>query len=621
MNDHLLIGLAMILAMGVGAQWLSWRLRLPAILVLLLCGFIVGPIAQAWRGTPWVNPNELFGEELLSPIVSVAVAIILFEGGLSLKLAELRLIGRIVRNLVTIGVATSWVLGATAAYFLIGLDGPLALLLGAILVVTGPTVIIPLLRQVRPSPQVGSVLKWEGMLIDPIGAMLAVLVFEWITTRSSTGHDHNATGALFAITATFFTGTICALIGALLIVVPLRRYWIPDYLQSPATLAVAVLAFAISNHFQAESGLLAVTVMGLILANQRYVTIQHIVEFKENLRVLLISSLFIILAARLEVNDLKQLNWGSFQFLLLTIVVIRPISVWLSTIGSGWSWQKKLLVSAIAPRGIVAASVTSIFAIRLLNQDYTGAEQLVPHTFLVIVGTILFCALTSSPLARWLSLSTINPQGVLFVGAHDWARALANTLKNEGFEILMVDTNRDQVLTARMQGLNAIHGSILSEDVLDDLDLSEIRRVLAITANDQANALATLRLTEYVGREGAYQLPPADTDFEKDTKSYPHRLHGRYLFSKNATAEQLGKGFERGAVIKATKLTQEFNYESFKKLYGTDALPLMVITETGQLRIAALDDPIDPKPSQCLISLVQAESIERRTRGEEQKKN
>ena len=242
----MLIGLAAIFVLGIGAQWLSWRLRIPTILALLLAGFVAGPV------TGFIEPESLFGD-LLFPVVSLSVAVILFEGGLSLKLSELAEIGKVLRNLIVIGASVAWIFTALMAYLLLDVPISIALLIGAVLVVTGPTVILPLLRQVRPAGQLGSILKWEAILIDPLGATLALLVFEGIKISETSEATREVA---FAIIRTIIVGGGAGLVGALILTLLLRRYWIPDFLQNPVTIMFVVAIFAVSNTLQEESGLL-----------------------------------------------------------------------------------------------------------------------------------------------------------------------------------------------------------------------------------------------------------------------------------------------------------------------------------------------------------------------------
>lgn len=584
-----------IIVLGITAQWMAWRLRIPSILLLLIFGFIAGPI------TGLLNPDELLGD-LLFPAVSLAVALILFEGGLSLKISDLRVTGHVVRNLVTIGVVVAWVLSATAAFFILEFDVPIALLFGAILVVTGPTVIMPLLRHIRAVGQISAITKWEGIVNDPIGAILAVLVFEAVV---ASGVQESTTTVIISVIETFAIATVFGGLVAWLLVQLLKRYWIPDYLQNSVILMVVIAAFTVSNVLQKESGLFTVTVMGIILANQKAISVKHIIEFKENLGILLLSSLFIILAARLKLEDLSHLGWSSVLFLAALMFIIRPAGVLLSTIKSGLAWQEKLFLIWMAPRGIVAAAVTAIFALELAEEaGYHQAELMVPEMFFIIVGTVTIYGLSAAPLGRWLGVAQPNPQGVLMAGSHRWARAMASALKDEGFEVLLVDTNRENLNQARLEGLNTFYASILSEYILDEIEVGGLGRLFALTPNDEVNSLASLHFIEVFGREKVYQLAPKEAgDGRKEAVSMP--LRGRLLFDPDLTYRELTRRFESGWVVKTTNLTQQFKYNAFLELYGTKAIPLLLVDEIGNLRVFTADQELLPKAGECIISLVE----------------
>jgi NhaP-type Na+/H+ or K+/H+ antiporter len=607
MNEELMIGLSAVLVLGIGAQWFAWRLKLPAILMLLGFGFLAGPVPEAIYGEPWLDPDGLFGE-MLFPMISLSVAVILFEGGLTLKLSELRKIGGAVRNLVSVGVGVTWILTTTAAHLLLKFDMPMSLLTGAIFTVTGPTVVGPLLRHVRPSGQLGPVLKWEGILSDPIGALLAVLVFQAIAGGEQGATNHSLTQSLIAGGQALASGLMVGLSCAVLLVVMFKRYWVPDFLHSAVTLALVVLAFQVSNMMHPESGLLAVTLMGVLLANQRYASVSHVIEFKENLRVLLISTLFILLAARLGVADVKRLDLGGLGFMLALILIVRPASVSLATIGTGMPWKERLWLGLVAPRGIVAAAVASIFAFRLIESGQPGAEDLVPVTFLVIVGTITFSGLTAGPIARVLGLAKLDPQGVLIVGAHEWARQIAGVLKEEGIVVVMIDTNRRNINAAKMAGLNAHHGSILSDELLDRIDLTETRRAMALTPNDEANALAAVHLIEPYSRRDVFQLLPDRMGVMEEKSAKSHDLHGRYLFGEGITFAELTARFGTGHVLKTSKITESYDYKMFREHYGEEATPLFIINESGGLVTVTADAKLEPQPGQKLVSLVHGES-------------
>jgi NhaP-type Na+/H+ or K+/H+ antiporter len=592
--EDTIYGLVMVIGFGILAQWMAWRLKLPSILFLLIFGFLAGPI------TGLLDPDKLFGD-LLLPVVSISVAIILFEGGLTLRISELRETANMVRNMITIGVLVTWLATAALAYFILHLNLTLSVLMGAILVVTGPTVIGPLLRHIRPVGRVGNIIKWEGILNDPVGVLLAVLVFEAVLA----GELQEASALIFfAVLKTLFFGVVVAGIGSVLLTFLLRRYWIPDFLQEAATLTIMVIVFVISNHFQEESGLFAVTIMGIVLANQKKVSIQHIVDFKENLRVLIISSLFIILAARMQLSDLAYIDWNSVLFLIALILVVRPLAVALSSIKSDLNWKMRLFVAWMAPRGIVAAAISAVFALRLSEVGVPQTEYLVPIIFMVIIGTVGVYGSTAPLLARWLKIGETDPQGVTIVGAHSWARDIAKALREEGFKVLLIDSNRHNEYISRMEGLNTYHGSVLSEYIFDELEFDGIGRLIALTSNDEANSLAALHFSELFGRAEVFQLVPDDLEEDEEEEFSPQHLRGRFLFGKGVHYAYLTERFTRGAVIKKTKLTRDFDYAAFKKLYGQSAIPLFSVTETGKLQVFTAELSPEPQTGQTLISVV-----------------
>lgn len=599
MNESLLIGLTAVLTLGILSYWIAWRIHLPAILVLLLIGFIAGPV------TNFLNPDEIFGD-LLFPLISISVAIILFEGGLSLQFKELKDTAQVVRNLVTIGVVVTWATGFLAAYYILKLSFSTALLLGAILIVTGPTVIIPLLQHLNLISRIGSVAKWEGIINDPIGAILAVLVFEVIIIG---GSQAAATIVAFGILKTIVIGFALGAAGAYLLVFLLKRYWVPDSLQNPTTLMLVVIVFACSNVLQAESGLMTVTIMGIILANQKRVLINHIVEFKENLRILFISALFILLAARLNIGDLRQINLQSIAFLATLIFIARPAAVFLSTIGSKLNIRERAFLLWMAPRGIVAAAVASIFTFELTEAGISEAYALKPLTFLVIIGTVVLYGITASPVAKWLKLAKPNPQGVLIVGGHSWAREIARILQEKEFRVCIADTNWGNISAARMEGIPTYYGSILSENVLDEIDLAGIGKMMALTPNDQINNLSILHFSGIFDRAELYQLTHRDKQ-EKERDRVSPQLRGRILFDNEITYDDITRRYNRGAKIKSVHLTEKFDYESFRRRYGEKALPMFVITEANDLEVFATDNTPEPEEEQTLICLVEEEKEE-----------
>ncbi|HSR63431.1 MAG TPA: sodium:proton antiporter, partial [Gammaproteobacteria bacterium] len=380
MNSHILLSLAGIGVLGIACQWIAWWAKLPAILFLLIGGIIVGPT------TGLLEPDALFGE-LLFPIVSLSVAVILFEGSLTLKFEELKGLGPMVRNLISIGALTTWIITAITAHYLVGFSLELAFLFGAVVVVTGPTVIIPMLRTVRPNAKISNTLRWEGIAIDPLGALLAVLVFDFIITSQSGNAIENV---IFGFGRIVLNGVVIGYIAAHALGFILRRHLVPEYLRNVLALILVFSVFTISDLAAHESGLLAVTIMGMVMANMKDTNIDDILDFKESLSVLLISGLFIILAARVEFYQFDQIGWQTMLMVLAILMLIaRPLGVWLSAIGSDLTTREKILIAWIGPRGIVAAAVASVFALRLEEAGYSDAVYLVPLTFTVIIGTVI----------------------------------------------------------------------------------------------------------------------------------------------------------------------------------------------------------------------------------------
>jgi len=597
--------------LGVTAQWLAWRIRVPSILLLLLFGLGLG----YWT-TPDAVLNELAGSDddfstrILLPLVTLSVAVILFEGGLSLRWGQLAGQANTVMRLIVFSSVITWILTAIISHYLLGLSWGVSWLLGAILMVTGPTVVGPLLRQIRPNRRLTSILQWEGILIDPVGAIAAVLVFEVI------GHSGQASVlAMFGmVLQTFLIGLAVGLIVAVFLVLVIRNYWLPDFLDGVFFLVVALAAFAVSNSISEESGLVAVTILGIALANQKLVSVDHVLAFKENLRVLLIGSLFIVLGSRLKLSDLADIGWVGIPFLLLLIFFVRPVSVWIATIGCKLPAKERFFVGAVAPRGIVAASVASVFGLKLATLGngidansvwMMEAKLLTPITFLVILGTVAFCGLGAGPLARRLGLSEPNPQGILFVGADAWVRELSQVLNKFNITTLILDSNYSNFSAARMAGLNAHCVNALSEHIQESLELSGIGRVFSVTPNDEVNTLVVQEYMRFFSRASMYQLPyEGKTSARWQTLSESRR--GRSLFDKRATTATLNKMVRDGGTIKATSLTNAFTLDDFYKQHGDDAIVMMGLGIDGRLKIRSAQGNFVLVAGDSVIALVSA---------------
>jgi NhaP-type Na+/H+ or K+/H+ antiporter len=592
-----MLALAGILLLGIGTQWLAWRLRMPAILLLLFVGFCVGPFSGQL-----IDPDALLGEAL-QPFVALSVAVILFEGGMTLRFRELAGAGRAVTLLVVLGPVFTFALAGGAAYYVLGFAWQPAALLGALLIVTGPTVIGPLLRHVQPSGNVAKVVRWEGIVTDPIGAIAAVLVFQ--AFLQSGDHDP-VTGLWKAVLA---GGGLGLLMGEIVVVL-LKKKLIPDFLHAPVTLALALLAFVAADEIQHESGLLAVTLMGVVLANQRRVVVEHILEFKENMRVILVSTLFILLAARLPLEEFTRIDLRSVGFVVVLIVVVRPLAILFSTLGSGLTWPEKAFVAWMAPRGIVAAAVASVFALQLDPERFPEAEHLVPVVFLVIITTVAVYGLTAAPLARRLGLSKGTPQGVVFIGAHSWSRAMAMALSEEGVEVLLVDTNYREVQAARILGLRAHYGNALSDEFEVEVPLDGLGHLVCLTHNDQVNALACLHFAATFGRGQVHQLRPEDGG---PGEELPAHLRGHVLFGDEVTYWQLESRFRRGDVIKRTRLGEGFSLAEFEEMHGLPdepVIPLFVLGQDGKLSVVAAGERLQPKVGDTLVALIASQGAD-----------
>jgi len=543
-----------------------------------------------------MQPDDVLGV-VLNPFISLSVAIILFEGGLSLRISDLKYTGRSIRNLILFGSLISWVLIALLAFLVLGFDLRLSLLLGAILLVSGPTVVTPMLRQIKLKHSLSSILRWEGIIIDPIGASLAVLIFE--TILSQTAGNPFGTGAVIVI-ATLLNGLIIGSLGAIFMIIAFKKRLIGDYLQESFTLIMVLATYAIADMIQSESGLLVVTIMGIILANQQYVVIRHIISFKENITVLLISSLFVILAARVEMAELVSVfNIKTAIFLALLIVLVRPLTVFLSTIKSGISVKEKIFLSSLYPRGIVAAAVASIFAIRLDTVGYPQADQIIPITFLTIIVTVFFYGLMGKPLVKLLNLRR-DQKGLIIVGAHQFARLLAKTLELANIPILLIDTNIENVIAAKEMGLVTKHSSILSKKIKDEVEMSSYGKILSLTSSDETNLLASIEYMHVISPLNIFRLYPKDRKKDLFTKSN----NGFFFVSKGTTSSFLDSKILAGASLKPSTLTEEFTFEDFQNAFP-DAILLALISKKGSLLFFYEGHGIKPSPGSILISLRQ----------------
>ena len=550
---------------SVLAQWIAWAFRVPAILFLLLTGLILGPFSGV------LEPDALLGD-LLFPVVSLSVAVILFEGSLTLHFRELKGIGKVVRNLCSIGMITTCLVISLSAYWILELNWRVAAVLGAVLVVTGPTVIAPLLNSMRPNQDIDRILRWEGIVIDPIGALFAVLVFEAVML---VGQGEVLSHTIIALFKTLGVGLTIGVVAGWLTTLLIRREWLPFELHKFGILALVLISFTVSNHLSHESGLLAVTVFGIWLANQDELEIDSVLEFKEDLSMILISSLFILLAARLKLSDLMMLHSDVFIFLAIVLFVARPACIAISTFKTDLPLKSRLVLAWIAPRGIVAAAVGSVFALSMVEAGIADAEKIVPLIFTVIIVTVVLQSLTATPLAKLLKVRQPAPNTILIIGANHVARAIACGLKDQNIPVHLSDPAWENCKMARMDGVPCYYGNPQSEHAERYLPLTTIRSVLALSPNRHHNALGVQYFSHLLDENDVFSLR-SSTNHAKANKDSATFLSRQILFGDNGAYARLSSLIAKGGKVSATRISEEFSWEQYKDV-NSEAIPLFIL--------------------------------------------
>ncbi len=601
MHEALIFKVALIGVLGIGSQWLAWRFNLPAIVLMSVAGLLAGPVFGV------LSPVEDFGE-FFQPMVAMAVAVILFEGGLSLNFRELRGVGRAVRQLVMIGAPIGWVLCSLAAHYIAELDWAVAIFFGGVLVVTGPTVIIPLLRQARLSQRPAAVLKWEGIINDPIGALLAVLVFEYATFGGSElSFASNVAGLSAAAAAAAAIGIGCGRF----IAVSSHRGWVPEFLKAPIILTTVLACFEVANLLQVEAGLLAVTAMGITLANTRFHSIEEVRRFKENIAVILVSAIFVVLTATLNVDMLKDVDWRLAAFVGAILFVIRPLTVWCSTIGSDMTWREKLLVGWIAPRGIVAVAICGFFGGAFVDIGHPDGSRLIVLTFAIVFATVVAHGFTIGWLARHLGLAAASRPGVLIVGASPWSVELARTLIELDVPVTLADRNWMHLRPARFANIAFYYGEILSQATDHRLDLNPFGYLLAVTSNEDYNALVCSDFMPEFGRTNVFQLG-VERGGEDDPHGMSFTLRGRTLFRSGRAHDELMRLNYDGWSFQKTKLTDEYDIDAYLGDRPEGAEMLVVVHKAGELTFSTLRERAKAEPGDTIVSF--APPVQRTTK-------
>ncbi len=572
-----MLELAGIIILGILAQWVAWKFKIPAILPLILIGLLVGPIATLYTndGTKLIQPiwngsEGLFPGESLFYFVSLAISIILFEGGLTLRKSEILNVGPVIIKLITLAVVVTFFGAGLAAHFIFDLSWPISFLFSSLIIVTGPTVITPILRNIPLKKDVSAVLKWEGILIDPIGALVAVLVFEFI--RAGAGEEFTFT-ALVEFVKIVLVGFTFGFTFAYALAFLLKRKIVPHYLLNVVTLATVLGVFVLSDIFAHESGLLSVVVMGMVLGNINLPYLNEILYFKESLSVLLISILFILLSANINIEELKLVfNWKAGLLFACVVFVVRPLGVFLSASKSGLRTNEKLFISWVGPRGIVAAGIASLFGLKLYKVGVPGAEYITPLVFMIVLGTVLLNATTARYFAKLVGVFLKKSDGILIIGASKISRLIAVYIKNNNQHVVLVDSNRDNINKAKDLGLDAIEANIYGEQLKDNIELSDVGYLMALTANSDINKYAINKFKSQFGENGSFRLITSEE--MKDPKNNPQEG----LFSHTDDYEKLIRLTEKYPSIQEIRIKNKDHYKTIIELIkeDVDIIPLFI---------------------------------------------
>jgi NhaP-type Na+/H+ or K+/H+ antiporter len=581
-----MLELAGLIILGILAQWVAWKIKTPAILPLILIGLLFGPFSTliSEDGGKWIEPiwngqNGLFPGESLYYFVSLAIAIILFEGGLTLRRSEVGVIGHVIVKLISVGAAVTFFGAGLAAHFIYGFSWQISFLFSSLIIVTGPTVISPILRNIPLKKDISSILKWEGILIDPIGALIAVLVFEFI--RVEGGQDFTQT-ALLEFAKILISGSIFGFAFANALAFLIKRNIIPHYLLNVFTLASVLGVFVLADIFAHESGLLAVVIMGMVMGNKNLPNIKELLYFKESLSVLLVSILFILLAANIEIEELLLIyNWKAVLLFGIVGFVIRPLGVVLSSLGSDLKINEIAFISWVGPRGIVAAGIASLFGLKLVQEGVEGAEYITPLVFMIVLFSVLLNAATARLFAQLVGVFIKNSEGILIIGASSISRLIGKYLQDNKRHVVLVDNNADNIKKARIMGLEAIVGSVYSDDLLDNIELNDVGYLMAITGNSDINRTAINKFKKQFGEKGSYRV------ISSDEMNDPEKNPPEGLFSQTDDFIKLSDVSRRFPSIHEETLNSGKHYKGLVEISKTDPdiIPLFVKTSTGNLII------------------------------------
>jgi NhaP-type Na+/H+ or K+/H+ antiporter len=590
--DSLLVKIALIGVIGIGAQWVAWRTGKPAIALMLIAGILAGPVLGL------IDPERDFGA-LREPIIKLAVAVILFEGGLSLKFRELRQAGLAVFMLVFVGVPVGWALGTAAAYYGAGLPLELAALFGGVMVVTGPTVIVPLLRTLNITPRVKHILKWEAIVNDPIGALLAVGLYAYIIHG---GAQADSTAIVTDVVAASLLAVLIGGAAGFALTWAFARGWVPEYLKAAVLLTTVIAVFVLSDLVMHETGLITVTVMGIVMANRETDSSRSLMRFKEDLTVVLVSGVFIILSATLNWDVVQNFRFRFLFFLLLLLFVVRPLTIMFALLFTRVPFRERLFIAWIAPRGIVAVAVTGLFALRLADYGVPGAEALVPLGFGVVIATIFAHGFTAARFARWLGLDRGKGNGVLLVGANGWTVAFAQFIKQQGSDVLIADESKFALRRARRAGIPVYQGDILDEAHDDNLDMGRYQQLIAATDNDSYNALVCSELAPEIGHDRVSRM--------NASAEHRSKRRGRVLTLGGTPIEEQLDRLQAGWSFGRTRITEKFTYADFtQRMKASGGDTLAVQRASGDLAVFSMQHRPPVEPGDTLWTFVPPDPV------------
>ncbi|QOD61043.1 sodium:proton antiporter [Polaribacter haliotis] len=600
-----MLELAGIIILGILAQWVAWKFKIPAILPLILIGLLVGPIAAEFLsedGSKWIEPiwngkKGLFPGESLYYFVSLAISIILFEGGLTLKRAEIKNVGPVITKLITVGSAITFFGAGVLAHYIFDLGWDLSFLFSGLIIVTGPTVITPILRNIPLKKDISTVLKWEGILIDPIGALVAVLVFEFISVGGGGGFTKTA---LIEFGKILLFGTTFGFTFAHALMYAVNKKLIPHYLLNVVSLSTVLLVFVASEIWAHESGLLAVVVMGMVLGNGKLKNLKELLYFKESLSVLLISILFILLAANINIEDLLLLyTWKTAVLFAIVVFVIRPLAVFASTYNSKLKLNEKLFISWVGPRGIVAAGIASLFGSKLLKEGVEGAEYITPLVFMIVLGTVLLNATTARLFAKLVGVFLKSSNAILIVGASSPARLIAHYLKENDKRVVLIDSNKNFIQEANNMELEAYAINIYDEDLTDNIELNDVGYLIAMTGSEAVNQYAINNFSKAFGEHGAFRLATS-----KEIRNTGDTSRTQYLTPKDDYIN-LSEAFRDNPKIYEVEIETNDAYEAMlSKLFRESrSVPLFVRKDEEIYLIPEYEKLNEPKENCTLVYL------------------